>query len=73
MILILVIAATLDAQTVRILTSQYNNNRTGSNENEVVLTSEKVNVLAFGKLAALSVDGAVYAQPLYLPALVPTL
>lgn len=54
-------------QTVRVVTSQYNNRRTGCNENETVLNPKNVRASTFGKLATLPVDGAVFAQPLYLP------
>lgn len=55
------------AQSVRVTTSQYDNRRTGSNENETILTPGNVTAGTFGKVATLSVDGSVYAQPLYLP------
>ena len=67
MILLLIVAATLNSQTVRVLTSQYNNGRTGSDEHEVILTPQNVNAGTFGKVATLPVDGDVYAQPLYVP------
>lgn len=51
----------------QVLTSQYDNARTGANENETVLTPRNVNSAHFGKLFTFKVDGDVYAQPLYLP------
>jgi len=52
----------------QVLTSQYDNERTGTTRNEKILTPSNVNANQFGKLGALKVDGAVYAQPLFLPA-----
>jgi hypothetical protein len=40
--------------------------RTGANTNESILTPANVNAQQFGKLFALSVEGEMYAQPLYL-------
>src|SRR5215471_3472530 len=51
----------------QVLTSQYDNQRTGATISEKTLTPQNVNVRQFGKLGAYKVDGAVYAQPLYLP------
>lgn len=51
---------------VNVLTYQYANARAGANQNEVVLTPSNVNVNSFGKLFTHSLDGEVYAQPLYL-------
>ena len=55
--------------SAQVLTSQYDNARTGCNSNETILTPRNVNPAEFGKLFSLPVDGAIYAQPLYLPGL----
>lgn len=51
----------------QVITSQYDNFRTGAILNEKILTPQNVNVRQFGKLGAFKVDGAVYAQPLFVP------
>ena len=53
----------------QVLTSQYDNSRTGSNQRETVLTPRNVNANQFGKLFSMRVDGSIYAQPLYMPRL----
>lgn len=53
----------------QVITSQYDNARTGANLNETTLAPRNVNVSQFGKLFSVPVDGDVYAQPLYLPKL----
>src|SRR5208283_5642867 len=73
-LLLLVFAALLvslpsSAQT-SILTHHYDTARTGQNTGETVLNPTNVNSTTFGKLFTLTVDGYVYAQPLYVPALV---
>src|SRR6266705_2281483 len=40
----------------------------GATQDEKSLTPQNVNEKQFGKLGAFEVDGAVYAQPLFLPA-----
>lgn len=53
--------------SAQITTSQYDNARSGANINEKILTPKNVNRNLFGKIGAFKVDGAVYAQPLYVP------
>ena len=57
------------AQTA-VTTYQYDNSRSGANTHESTLTTSNVNASRFGKLAVFSVQGYVYAQPLYVPQLV---
>jgi len=56
------------AAHAQITTSQYDNQRTGATLNEKVLSPQNVNSKQFGKLGEFKVDGAVYAQSLFLPA-----
>jgi hypothetical protein len=60
------IAAAATSVAGQVTTSQYDNFRTGATLNEKVLTPQNVNAQQFGKLGAFKVDGAVYAQPLFL-------
>ena len=54
-------------QAQAVLTWHNDNARTGQNQHETILTPANVNSTAFGRLATLSVDGKVDAQPLYVP------
>lgn len=71
LILTIVLAALaiceLTAQ-VSVLTNRYDNYGTGANLHETLLDAGRVTPSTFGKLYSYSVDGSVYAQPLYVPA-----
>ncbi len=67
--LLLVFAGWTMAQAqVAVTTWHYDNERSGANTNETILTPANVNSAQFGKLFTQPVDGAVIGQPLYLPA-----
>src|SRR3954451_2568518 len=51
---------------VNILTNRYDSARTAANTSETILNTANVNVNQFGRLYTIPVDGAVYAQPLYV-------
>ena len=51
----------------QVLTSQYDNARTGATLHETTLMPANVNAAQFGKLRTMKVDGDVYAQPLFIP------
>ncbi len=60
-------AIAITSSVAQVTTSQYDNFRTGAVLTERILTPQNVNARQFGKLGAFKVDGAVYAQPLFLP------
>ena len=63
----LVLLASIPIQAQVNVTTWHNDlSRTGANTQETTLTTANVNVNSFGKLFAVTVDGQVYAQPLYL-------
>ncbi len=66
---LLLCTSALTSAQVSLLTNRYDNARTGANLSETQLNASNVSVNNFGKLWAYPVDGAVYAQPLYVPGL----
>ena len=60
------------ATTNHTVVSTYHNDnaRTGANITETLLTPANVNPVLFGKRAAITVAGDIFAQPLYIPAIV---
>jgi len=52
---------------VAMITYHNDNYRSGANTNESILTPSNVNVQSFGRRTIFSVQGYVYAQPLYVP------
>src|SRR5579863_9318784 len=51
---------------VSVLTAQYDNARSAANLNESLLNTSNVNENQFGRLYSRSLDGYLYAQPLYV-------
>jgi hypothetical protein len=49
-----------------VVTQHYDNARSGLNPNETILNTSNVNTTSFGKIFSQSVDGEIYAQPLYM-------
>ena len=61
-----VFASRASAQTA-VTTYHYDNNRTGWNSQETVLTPANVNASSFGLLYSVTLDEQVDAQPLFIP------
>ena len=59
-------ATTLLLAQVAVTTHHNNISHTGANLEETILNTSNVNVSTFGKLFSRSVDGQIYAQPLYV-------
>ncbi len=59
-------AASAQAGPLAVLTQHNDNARTGDNLSETLLNTKSVRPKTFGKLGTLSVDGYLYAQPLYV-------
>ena len=57
--------STTNSGKIDVLTYHYDNLRDGVDSDETILTPQNVNSNSFGKLFSVSVDGDVYAQPLY--------
>jgi hypothetical protein len=55
--------------TVNVLTRQNDNQHTGQNLHETILTPTNVNSGSFGKVFSYPVDGQIYAAPLYVSGL----
>jgi uncharacterized protein (TIGR03437 family) len=65
---LLIVAASLASGMLAqqdVTTGGYDNSRTNADLNETILTPSKVKSSTFGRLFSLSVDGQIYAQPLY--------
>jgi hypothetical protein len=57
------------AGAVNVLTRQNDNQHTGQNLQETILTPTNVNSSSFGKIFTYPVDGQIYAEPLYVQGL----
>jgi PKD repeat protein len=67
--ILFLLASPISAFAVNVLTQHNDNFRTGANLNESILTVANVSTSQFGKLYTRTVDGQIYAQPLYVSGL----
>ncbi len=65
----LLLTVALSTSGVNNLTQHGDNNRSGANTNETILTPSNVNSNSFGKLFEQPVAGEIYGQPLYVQGL----
>jgi hypothetical protein len=65
-------SASFALRATSVLTYHYDSVNSGVNSTETVLNPSNVNYTTFSKLYSTAVDGAVYAQPLYVPSVVVT-
>ena len=69
LLLPIILAGAVHAQTGNVLTGQYNNSRTAANLHETTLAPANVSSSTFGLLFTQAVDATFYAQPLYVQGL----
>ena len=65
-LLTMILAGAVRAQTGNVVTGQYNNSRTAANIYETTLKPSNVSASTFGLLFTQTVDANFYAQPLYI-------
>jgi len=66
LLVVAVVTPALSQNSIGVFTNRYDNGRTGQNRYEKILTPQNVTSNLFGRLGSYSVDGHIYAQPLYV-------